>query len=212
MKKLLLFLALTLLTSTAVHADTGQYGQYGGGGPSYSIMIDKTVSRGVQTKGGITQYVDNFSPTDPRFSTGQKVFFQVKVKNTSSVTLKNVQVKDILPSYIDSLEGPGSYDDKTKTISWTYPELKANEEKTERIVGAIVDNARMPGDKGLFCVSNKSTVNADNAYDEDAAQFCIEKQVVGAKKVPTAGPEYGIILTALSFASLGAGVYLKRKI
>ena len=215
MKNFFLFLFATLIFALPVDADSGQYGQYGqyaGGAPSTSIMIDKTVSRGEETKGGITQYVDNYAATDPRFSAGQKVFFQIKVKNTSNVTLKNLQVKDILPSYLDASEGPGAYDANTKTISWTYPELKAGEEKIEKIVGVVVDQSRMPQDKGLFCVSNKSTVNANNSYDEDAAQFCIEKQVIGAAQVPTACPEYGILVTALSFAGLGAGIYLKKKV
>jgi len=96
-------------------------------------MIDKTVSRGEETKGGITQYVDNYAATDPRFNAGQKVFFQIKVKNTANVTLKNIQVKDVLPSYVDASEGPGAYDANTKTIAWTYPELKTGEEKIEKI-------------------------------------------------------------------------------
>ncbi len=211
MKYFLFFLFATLLVALPVSAGSGEYGQYGGGVATTSVMIDKTVSRGEETKGGIAQYVDNYAATDPRFAAGQKVFFQIKVKNTSNVTLKNVLVKDILPQYVDPSEGPGTFDANTKTISWTYPELKAGEEKIEKVVGVIVDQARMPADKGLFCVSNKSTVKADKAVDEDTAQFCIEKQVMGAVKVPTAGPEFGFVVTALSFAGLGAGIYLRKR-
>jgi len=203
MKKLFLIFLATFIFAARVSADAGQYGQYGQyepSTPSGSMSIDKTVSHGEQTKGGITQYVDNYIAEDPRFTAGQKVYFQIKVKNTSNVTLKNIQLQDILPAYLDPSEGPGNYNPDSKTISWSYPELKAGEGKIENVVGIVVDQSRMPADKGLFCVSNKSTVKADNVYDEDSAQFCIEKQVVGAKAVPQAGPEYGLLLTTLSFA------------
>ncbi len=215
MKKLLLFLALTLLTATAVQADSGQYGQYGpygGGAPSTSLMVDKTVSRAVTTKGGVVSFVDNNSATDPRFAPGGRVYFQVKIKNTSNVTLNNVEVTDILPGYVIAVEGPGAFNEQTKTISWKYDSLKAGEERTEKIIAQINGQNNLPADKGVICMINKSTVRAGSNFDEDTAQFCVEKQVIGAKKVPTAGPEYGILLTTLSFASLGAGVYLKRKI
>ena len=217
MKKLIVFLAVTLLTATTVQADAGQYGQYGQygpykGGSSTSIMVDKTVSRALTTKGGITAYVDNNSPTDTRFAPGATVYFQVKVKNTSNVTLNNVEVSDIMPNEIIAVEGPGTYNENSKTITWKYDSLKAGEEKTEKIIAQIKGQNQLPADKGVMCMINKSTVRAGNNYDDDTAQFCVEKQVIGAKQVPTAGPEYGILLTTLSFASLGAGVYLKRKI
>lgn len=215
MKELIVFLALTLLTTTAVQADSGQYGQYGpygGGAPSTSIMIDKTVSRAITTKGGVTAYVDNNSPTDTRFAPGANVSFQIKVKNTSNVTLNNVEVSDIMPNEVVAVEGPGSFNEQTKIITWKYDSLKAGEERTEKIVAQIKGQNQLPADKGVMCMTNKSKVRAGNNYDEDTAQFCVEKQVIGAQQVPTAGPEYGILLTTLSFASLGAGVYLKRKI
>lgn len=215
MKKLIVFLFLTLLSVTAVNADSGQYGQYGpygGGAPSTSIMVDKTVSRAVTTKGGTTTYVDNNSASDARFAPGGRVLFQVKVKNTSDTTLTNVEVRDILPSYVVAVEGPGDFDSKTNTIAWKYDSLKPGEERNEKISAQIKGQNQLPADKGVFCMVNKSTVKSGNNYDEDTAQFCVEKQVIGAKQVPTAGPEYAILLTTLSFASLGAGVYLKRKI
>lgn len=215
MKKLIVFLALTLISATAVHADSGQYGQYGpygGGAPSTSIMVDKTVSRAITTKGGVVSYVDNNSASDTRFAPGGRVYFQIKVKNTSNVTLNNVEVSDIMPNEVVAVEGPGTYNEQTKTITWKYDSLKAGEEKTEKIIAQIKGQNALPADKGVICMINKSTVRAGANYDEDTAQFCVEKKVIGAKKVPTAGPEYGILVSLLSFASLGTGVYLKRKI
>lgn len=218
MKKAIFLFILTLFAAATVSADSGQYGQYGqygGGAPSYSIVIDKKVSTGTQTKGGIVSYVDNYSESDARLSPGAKVYFEVKVKNTSDTTLTNVEVKDIFPDSIDAVEGPGSFDTNSKTISWTYPELKAGEEKTEKIIAQVYDQSRLPADKGLFCLNNKATVRVANAYDEDTAQFCVEKQVSLTKggipkKAPEAGAP-GILLSALSMVSLAGGFYIKKK-
>lgn len=218
MKNVLVLLILTLFAAASVSADTGQYGQYGqygGGAPSTSLMIDKTVSMGSTTKGGTISYVDNYSPSDARLSPGSKVYFQVKVKNTSGTTLKNVEVKDTLPEYVDAVEGPGTFDQNSKTISWTYAELKANEEKVEKIVAQVYSQNRLPADKGLFCMTNKSTAKVNNLFDEDTAQFCVEKQVALTKggvpqKTPQAGAP-GIILSALSMVSLAGGLYIRKK-
>lgn len=220
MKNLFLFVIFTILTATSVQAGAGnygQYGQYGGGAPSYEVSIDKMVGTGATTKGGLNTYVDNYSVSDPRFTPNQKVYFKVTVKNTSNTTLKNVEVKDIMPSYVEAVEGPGSYDEKSKVVSWTYSELKAGEEKTEQLIAQIYAQANLPADKGVMCMVNKATVTANNASDEDSAQFCVEKEVALTKggvpaKTPTAGPEYGLMVSALSMLGLGAGVYLKRKI
>lgn len=216
MKNLTLFFIFTILSVTAVQAGSGsnygQYGQYGGGAPSYTISIDKTVGSGNSTKGGVATYVDNYAISDPRFKPSQKVYFQVKVKNTSNTTVTNIEVKDILPSYVEAAEGPGSYDQNTKTISWKYDQLKAGEEKVEKITAQIYTQNNLPADKGIICMANKATVKVGSAYDEDTAQFCVEKEVVGVEQVPTAGPELGLLVTALSFAGLGAGVYIKKRI
>ena len=215
-----MFALVTILNASAVMAGSGQYGQYGqygGGSPSYSIIVDKMVMTGNQTKGGQEVYVDNLSPSDPRFAPNAQVTFQVKVKNTSDVTLYNIQAKDILPEWVDAVEGPGEYDENTRTISWTYPELKSGEGKLEKIIVQIKPQDQLPADQGLMCMNNKATVNTDNAHDEDTAQFCVEKQVVmttkGGQPVNST-PEAGAPLLAfgaLNMLGLGTGIYLKKR-
>ncbi len=216
----ILLIAATFLLSTLspVHASDGtsQYGQYGGGTPAAGILVDKMVSGSAPTKGGTQTYVDNFSASDTRFNANQRVYFQIKVKNTSNSTLTNVQMNDILPEYIDAVEGPGDYNPQTKTISWTYPELKSGEEKTERLIVQIKPQSQLPADRGVFCTNNKATGRSGNVYDDDTAQFCIEKlieQTKGGvpKETPQAGAEFGLIFGALNIAGLGAGIYLRRK-
>ncbi len=206
-----------VLNASVVMAGSSQYGQYDGGTPNYSIIVDKMVMTGNQTKGGQEVYVDNLSPSDPRFAPGAQVTFQVKVKNTSDSTLKNIQVKDILPTWVDAIEGPGEYDANSRTISWTYPELKSGEGKMEKIIVQIKPQDQLPADQGLMCMNNKATAKSDTVYDEDTAQFCLEKQVTlttkGGQPIKTT-PDAGAPLLAfgaLNMLGLGAGLYLRKK-
>lgn len=208
-----------LITAPAVSAGNGQYGQYGqygGGAPERSIMVDKMVATGQKTKGGQQTFVDNLLPSDPRFAPNTQVTFQIKVKNTSDVTLKNVTVRDILPTFVDAVEGPGEYDANSKTISWTYSELKSGEEKIERVIAQIKPQNQLPADKGLMCMTNKAVVTADNATDEDTSQFCVEKQVVTSEgTAPTATPEAGaplLIIGALNLLGLAGGIALRKRV
>jgi len=208
---------VSVLNASTVMAGSSQYGQYDGGTPNYSIIVDKMVMTGNQTKGGQEVYVDNLSPSDPRFAPGAQVIFQVKVKNTSDVSLYNIQVKDILPEWVDAVEGPGDYDGSTRTISWTYPELKSGEGKLEKITVQIKPQDQLPADQGLMCMNNKATAKADNAYDEDTSQFCLEKQVTmttkGGQPIKTT-PDAGAPLLAfgaLNMLGLGAGIWLKKR-
>ncbi len=196
-------------------AGSDQYGQYGAAASPTSLFVDKQVSRGTATKGGIIQYTDNFSASDPRFTAGERVYFQIKVKNTSNAKITNIQMMDKLPQFIDAVEGPGDYNSQDRTISWQYAELKSGEERIEHLIVQIKPQNQLPADKGTFCINNIASGRSGNAADDDTAQFCIEKQVSmtqsGTPKVaPKAGAEFGLLLGALQIAGLGAGVILRK--
>jgi len=196
-----------------VYAQYGQYGQYGGETPSYSILIDKMVGKPSQEKGGsqTLTYVDNLSPSDPRFSPNQEVWFKVKVKNTSTQNLTAIQVTDYVPSYLMPIEGPGKWNPDNRTISWNAGNFGVDEEKVYYIKMQVFDQSLLPSDKGLFCVVNKVAAQKDNvAYDDDTSQLCIEKQVVGAKKIPQAGPEMGVLILGLNVLTAGLGLAIKK--
>lgn len=217
----LILTILAIPTSVSAGTQYGQYGQYGGGAPSYSIVVDKMVAAsnavGTGTKGGQPVFVDNLTPADARYAPGDQIEFQIKIRNTSNINLTNVQVQDILPDWLDAAQGPGSYNGSTKTITWTYPQLLAGEERTERVVAQVKPQQELPADKGLMCMNNKAVVSADNAYDEDTAQLCVEKQVTmvttkGGQPI-TQNPEAGaplLVIGALNLLALGAGIYVKK--
>ena len=203
-----------MFVTTSVEAGTGsygQYGQYGGTTPSQSIIVDKKVGYSTMTKGGTITYVDNYSPSDARLAPGQRVYFQIKVKNTSNARLTNVVVRDIVPAYLEPLEGPGKYDANSRTITYTIPTLDAGKEDVKYFTMQVVSQDKLPADKGLMCITNNAEAKAGNIADNDTAQFCVEKVVTDVKQAPAAGPEFGFALIGLQVAGLGAGVYLRRK-
>jgi uncharacterized repeat protein (TIGR01451 family) len=214
MKKLFLFSALTaalLLVSAPVSA---QYGQYGQPAPSESILVDKQVSKPVtKTKGGTLQYefVDNLTPSDIRFQPGMDIYFKVRVKNTSSITLNNVMVADKVPYYLNAIEGPGTYDASTQTISFNAGTFAPNEEKVYWFKMQWFAQSQLPADKGLMCATNYVRAYTNNASDDDTAQACVEKQVLAVKTAPKAGPEMNILLVAGQLGLLGFGINLKKK-
>jgi uncharacterized repeat protein (TIGR01451 family) len=209
MKKLISFLFLLFLT---LHVSTvnAQYGQYGGETPSYSLLIDKMVAKPGAQKGETAQYVDNLSLSDPRFVPGQDVWFKIKVKNTANAALQAVEVKDYVPEYILPIEGPGKWDPQTRTITFNAGDFAVDEEKTYYLKMRVYSQDQLPSDKGLFCLVNRAVASNNTVSDDDAAQFCIEKQVLGVTQVPTAGPELGLALLAGNLILAGIGIKLKN--
>ena len=60
-------------------------------------------------------------------------------------------------------------------------------------------------------MTNKAEAWGPNCYDDDYAQFCVEKQVSPIPpSVPSAGPELGILLLGVETTMLGIGIYLKK--
>lgn len=203
-------IAISIVLTSNVSADYGEYNQPE---PSLSIIVDKLVGKPVSDKGGSVDgnYVDNLSPSDPRFQPGNEVFFKLKVKNTSEAKLKNVAVTDFLPDFVTPVEGQGTFNNESREISINAGDLEVDEEKVFTIKVKILDQDQLPADKGLMCLVNKVQVANENVSDEDTAQFCIEKEVLGVTAVPSAGPEQGVALLIGQFSALSLGLILKRK-
>lgn len=204
------------LTSTAKVSADGTYGTSGcvpvyGGGVQCprvgQVLINKTV-RNPST--GI--YVDNLGPTDPKYRPEWLVNFQVTVQNTGDQTLSDVKVTDTLPQYVDFTSGPGTYDSKSRTLTFDVLNLAGGTSQTFAIVARVVHAAVLPANQSVVCpVNTVDAVTADtNQTDHDTSQFCVEKQMV-VPAAPAAGPQHWI----LSFAGLGTvltiGLYLRKR-
>lgn len=221
-----LLVLCSMLYALPVNAQYGQYGAYGSyGGSSIvdSILVDKMVgtASGTSTKGDKTEinYVDNLTTNDNRFSPESEINFKVKVKNTSNRKLSNITVKDTLPSFVEPIENNGgNYDKNNRVILFNTGELAVGEEKTYIVRVKIVSQNQLPGDQGVICLMNKVAAETNdtkggqtNLFDEDSAQFCVEKEVLGVKTQPSSGPEFGLGLLGLQLIGLTSGVYLKKR-
>ncbi len=222
------FLILTTGSLLLTVNSFAQYGQYGSPPPTGNILIEKKVSmpfNPVTTKGGQTvspdfstlTFVNNLAPSDPRFKPGQEVVFQIRVQNTSSVTLNNVMIKDILPANVSPVAGPGSFDNSSNTVTFVIGTLNPGDQQVFLLDARIADQSQLPSDKSLFCLVNTAQVfsnasnGTNNPSDQSTSQFCIEKQVAGVTSAPSAGPEFAFLLVAGELATLGLGLYIRRK-
>ncbi len=208
MKKIFAFLVFVfsfLAITVSVSAQCG--GQYQSPCQSYSIIVDKMVQ-----KPGTADYVDNLSLSDPRYKPGSYVMFRVTIKNTSTTTFAGMTAKDYVPSYLTPIEGPGTFDSATRTVSWDAGSFAVDEQKTYYFKMQINSQANLPSDKGLFCLVNKAQAWSNTTTDDDSSQFCIEKQVTTPPKVPASGPELGLILLSGEILALGTGILMNYKL
>lgn len=208
MKKIFALLAIVFLFLTVtVSASAGCGGQYESPCQSYSVLVDKMVQ-----KPGTSDYVDNLSVSDPRYKPSEYVMFKVTIKNTSTTAFGELTAKDYVPSYLTPIEGPGTFDSSTRTITWNAGYFNANEQKTYYFKMSISSQANLPADQGLFCLVNKAQAWSNDVTDDDSSQFCIEKQVSTPPKVPSAGPEMGLLLFSGELFALGTGIYMSYKL
>ena len=208
MKKIFAFLVLVfsfLAITVSVSAQCG--GQYQSPCQSYSIIVDKMVQ-----KPGTADYVDNLSVSDPRYNPSNYVMFRVTIKNTSTTTFAGMTAKDFVPDYLTPIEGPGTFDASTRTVSWDAGAFAVDEQKTYYFKMQINQQNNLPADKGLFCLVNKAQAWSNTTTDDDSSQFCIEKQVSAPPKVPSAGPELGLILLSGEILALGTGILMNYKL
>jgi hypothetical protein len=177
MKKFLIFILFTIshtLFANFAFADTSCQPIYGGGQSciiSSSIEIDKKVLNPKTNK-----FVDNLSINDPKYHPGFILNFKLTITNISNATIDSIDIKDIFPQYVDFNSGPGIFDIKTKTLSFSVNNLKPQESKTFIIMGRIVDMKELSINKGAsVCIVNQASATFDkNSYSQDNSQFCIE--------------------------------------
>lgn len=177
-----------------------------------SLIIDKMVGiPSNQTKGGSLAYVDNLGTADHKFKPGDEVSFQLKVRNATDKKLDTIIIQDSISPSLNPLEGPGTYDDKNRVITIDAGNFAVNEEKFYIVKMRVISQEKLPSDKGLFCEINKAIAKSGNLSDDDATQFCIEKEVINVRKVPSAGPEMGLLITGGELTLLIIGLYFTQK-
>lgn len=176
------------------------------GGSETCRPSDLTINKQVQNPVN-GNFVENLSASDPTFSPGAEILFKLTIKNVSGETFNPVTIKDVLPSYLTFVSGPGTYDGDTHTLTFSLENFIAGETRTVEIVANV-----LPTTASFVCVNNYAEARADivGRFDSDTAQFCIQTNVLGATTLPAAG--YNDLLLLAPFAGIGlAGIALLKK-
>jgi uncharacterized repeat protein (TIGR01451 family) len=205
---LLLLGAMSVFSSKA-YADCQAV--YGGGQTctTYNFTIEKLV----QIPNG-SNFVDNLSINDPKYSPSQTINYELVVRNTGSNTINTLNITDNFPQYINFVSGNGSYDANSKTLTFTVNNLGAGQSQTYNLQAKTADSKTVP--VGITCVvnnANATDTNGNNATT--SSQACIQNStavlpvITTVKTTPATGPE--MIPLALLFPGAMGGLFLRKK-
>lgn len=165
---------------------------------------DLTINKEVQNPVN-GNFVENLTASDPTFSPGSDVLFQLTIKNTSGQTFDPVTVHDVFPSFLTFVSGPGTFNSSNNTLTFTLNNLIAGETRSVQIMAHV-----LTPDKSFVCVNNYADVSSLNRFDSDTAEVCLQTNVLGATTLPVAG--FNDYLLLLPFAGVGlAGFALLKK-
>jgi len=183
---------------------------YGGGQTCTNFNF--TINKLVQMPNG-SNFVDNLSINDPRFSPSQIINYELIVTNTDSNTIPTINIVDTFPTYINFVSGPGSFNSNTNTLSFTVSNLGAGQSQTFNLQAKTANSNTVPA--GVTCVINQAS--GDDTHGDtasDSSQACIQNSTAvlpatTVKTTPATGPE--MIPLALLFPGALGGLFLRRK-
>ena len=192
-----------------------------GGGQACPTSDPIGVSKMVQ-KPEATDFVENLSINDPKFSPSKNVTFKINVTNNTAKDITNIEVNDIFPQFLNFVSGPDNsvFDSNKKTLTFKIDKLPAGKNQAFTVVGKISDDSAFPADKSIICITNQAqTKTTDDATAQDSSQFCIQRNVPGgstqvfppstAQITPSTGPEM-LALFALIPSGI-SGLLLRKK-
>ena len=221
-------LALTgafLATATAAYAGGSQCQIVYGGGEVCDNKIEFTLDKKVlnPNKGG--EFVDNLTINDARFQPGMPATFKIIVKNTGDKKIDTLTVVDTLPTYLNFVSGPGSYNASNRTITYTVSNLEKDQSNEQTFAVNIVGQNDLPQNQGITCMTNNAQATDNNGITaKDSAGLCVQKDItvpgnptptpmiyqkVPVKNIPNTGPE---MLPLLGLIPAGlSGLILRKK-
>lgn len=193
---------------------------YGGG--QTCVTIGNAVINKKIFNPSTSVFVDNLGVNDPKYQPDYIVNFKLEVTNNGNTNIARVDVKDIFPQYVEWLSGPGNFDQKTKTLTFTMENLAPNETRVFLVIGKVVAINQFPNNQNLICVVNQAVATTvEGAISQDNSQFCIERKVTVTTKggfpvlppvpvytSPSTGPE---ALALFSLIPAGLAGFALRK-
>ncbi len=179
------------------------------GGTTTCVPSDLTINKQVKhPTSGV--FVENLGVSDTPFGVSSDVLFRLTIRNGSGETFHPVTVKDVLPEHLTFVAGPGTFDSKTRTLTFTLTNLIAGETRTQEILTKVL--TALPQDKSMICEQNAVEVSALNRKDNDTSQVCMASKVLGTTTLPVAGFDDLLLILPFVGTALGGLVMLKKRI
>ena len=218
-----LFLVSCLLSLIAVpraNAAVSCQPIYGGG--QTCVTIGSAVINKKILNPSTSVFVDNLGINDPKYQPGYIVNFRIEVTNNGDTNIPRVDMKDIFPAHVEFGSGPGNFDTKTKTLTFSIDNLAPNETRIFAVVGKVVAINQIPANQSIICVVNQAiATTSEGAISQDNSQFCIERKVTATTKggfpvlspvpvyaTPSTGPESMVLFSLIPAGLTG---WLLRK-
>jgi uncharacterized repeat protein (TIGR01451 family) len=183
----LTFIGATLLFSSsaiAAEATTTCTPIYGGGETcieTEKLSLDKKVQNPT-TK----VFVDSLAgTTDPKYRPGTTILFRITVTNTSDAEITDIEVKDTLPQYVTFVKGLGTYDSKTRVLTYKIDRLGAGRSNTVEIQATTAKAQELPSKDASTCIANYAYAKKGTDEASDNARFCITKEAVTPTQAPS---------------------------
>lgn len=164
------------------------------------------------------QLVHNLGSNDPMYNPNDILTFQIKVVNTSQSTISNITLTDTFPQYTVYNAGPGTYDTRSRTVTYQIASLIPSQTATLTYLGRVLSNDQITNSASP-CLNNvvKATTS-DGQIFQDSSQFCVKKQnsVLGGstniKSSPVTGPNPWLLLSFIPMFTIGIFIHNKVSI
>lgn len=138
------------------------------GGNITNLTIHKTVLNPESNR-----YVDNMGLHDIMFHPGDPITFHITIGNTGNATILQVILKDVFPKYVTFINGSGTFDPISKTLTIITINLTPSTTQTFSITGRIMDANLLP-DQKTTCDTNQATASSNAGQTVQAvSQFCM---------------------------------------
>lgn len=174
-----------------------------GGGPvctGAQITIQKQV---LNPKTNL--FVHDLGQSDPKYHGNDLVTFQVTLTNNSANNISTVTVQDNFPRELTFKDGPGTYDQNNRTLTFSVNNLAAHQSQIFTITATLLSQDQFPAGQSTFCTGNGViAVPSNGQIAQDSSQFCVEKLT----STPSTGPEaLGLLALVPTFL---AGIALRK--
>lgn len=200
-------ISLTFLSLAALVIASPVFAQNSYGGGTYGTTTtpaDLTVNKKVRTPLPPFEFRENLSETDISYKPETDVIFQISITNSGSETFEEVNVRDTLSNNVVSASVASEFNAQFSKpiLFFTIKDLKPGETRVIEVTAKLAKETELtPSNRSLICEANEVHVSSEGRSDDDKANYCIKKEVLGVTTLPKAGPED--YLPIVPFALMG---------